>query len=152
MISKMVILSYQFSVLNHFVKKENIISLEHFLLAGNFSPQPTPGGCEVSCPCWLMHLLLPYDEMRAMPLLPSFLMLFTPRISTLFLSASRSLQSLGTPVRPSEQGGLFLAAAPMAQQLQSSSTQVLFFHLFFYLSHFREFRGRGEVQRNKNRG
>lgn len=97
--------------------------------------------------------LLPHDEMRAMSLLPiSFLMLFTPHISTYFLSASRNLKSLGTPASSSEQAELFLTAAPMAQQLQSSSTQVLLFHLFFHLSHFQAFRGRGEIQRNKNRG
>lgn len=92
--------------------------------------------------------LQPDDQMRAMPLLPSFLMLFTPCIFTLFLATSRNLKSLGTPGSSSEQGGLFLTAAPMAQQLQSSSTQALFFHL----SHFQAFRGRGKIQRNKNRG
>lgn len=89
--------------------------------------------------------LQPDDQMRAMPLLPSFLMLFTPCIFTLFLATSRNLKSLGTPGSSSEQGGLFLTAAPMAQQLQSSSTQALFFHL----SHFQAFRGRGKIQRNR---
>lgn len=100
----------------------------------------------------LADALLPYDQMRATPLLPSFLMLFTHQISTLFLATSRNLKSLGTPASSSEQGGLFLFAAPMAQQLQSSSTQVPFLHLFFNLSRFQAFSGREKYKEIKIEG
>lgn len=128
--------------------------MEHFLLARNFFPlNPHLGDgkshalagwciCSQASGIW-------WNDGYASSKLPDTL--HTPYLHFI-------LSYFQKPQEPGDTSKLLWArralptAAPVAQQLQSSSTQVLFFYLLFHLPHFHAFRARGKIQRNKNRG
>lgn len=88
--------------------------------------------------------LLPYDQMMAMPLLPSFLKLFTPHIWTLFLETPRACAHL--QVRLSKEGSSllllpWLSSCRAAQPRYCSSSCSFIFPTFKHLVGGEKYKG-----------